>query len=83
MKLGAIVVPLNTRFKGEELAYEINDSESKILIVDEEYWPFIDSARNQLRGIEKIFFNGPHVPEGTLPFSLLREHQEDHFSKAD
>ena len=48
MKLGAIVVPLNTRFKGEELAYEINDSESKVLIVDEEYWPFIDSVRGQL-----------------------------------
>ena len=56
MKLGAVVVPLNTRFKGEELAYEINDSESKILIVDEEYWPFISSVRDRLTTIEKIFF---------------------------
>jgi acyl-CoA synthetase (AMP-forming)/AMP-acid ligase II len=79
MKLGAVVVPLNTRFKGEELAYEINDSESKVLIVDEEYWPFINSVRGQLKTIEKIFFNGPHVPEGTLPFSLLRENKEDEF----
>ncbi len=82
MKLGAIVVPLNTRFKGEELAYEINDSESKILIVDEEYWPFIDSVRGQLKTIEKIFFNGPHVSEGTLPFSLLKENKEDVFKRA-
>jgi acyl-CoA synthetase (AMP-forming)/AMP-acid ligase II len=82
MKLGAIVVPLNTRFKGEELAYEINDSESKGLIVDEEYWPFIDSVRGQLKTIEKIFFNGPHVPEGTLPFSLLKENKEDVFTRA-
>ena len=81
MKLGAIVVPLNTRFKGEELAYEINDSDSKILIVDEEYWPFIDSVRGQLKAIEKIFFNGLHVPEGTLPFSLLKENKEDDFTK--
>ena len=82
MKLGAIVVPLNTRFKGEELAYEINDSESKVLIVDEEYWPFIDSVRGQLKTIGKIFFNGPHVPGGTLPFSLLKENKEDGFTKA-
>src|SRR4030043_1418027 len=82
MKLGAIVVPLNTRFKGKELAYEINDSESKVLIVDEEYWPSIDSVRGLLKGIEKIFFNGPHVPGGTLPFSLLKENKEEVFTMA-
>ena len=82
MKLGAIVVPLNTRFKGEELAYEINDSESKVLIVDEEYWPYIDSVRDQLKTIEKIFFNGPHVPLGTLSFSLLKENRDDGFTRA-
>ena len=75
MKLGAIIVPLNTRFKGEELAYEINDSESKLLIVDEEYWPFIDSVRSELKTIQKIFFNGDHTPEGTLSFSLLKENK--------
>ena len=82
MKLGAVVVPLNTRFKGEELAYEINDSESRVLIVDEEYWPSIDSVRGQLQTVGKIFFNGPHVPEGTLPFSLLRENREEGFTRA-
>ena len=81
MKLGAIVVPLNTRFKGEELAYEINDSESKVLIVDEEYWPYIDSVRGQLKTVEKIFFNGSRIPEGTLPFSLLKENKEDSLIK--
>jgi long-chain acyl-CoA synthetase len=82
MKLGAIVVPLNTRFKGEELAYEINDSESSLLIVDEVYWPFIDSVRDKLKTIEKIFFSGPRVPEGTLPFSLLRENKDNVFARA-
>ncbi|MGZ3534250.1 MAG: class I adenylate-forming enzyme family protein [Thermodesulfobacteriota bacterium] len=82
MKLGAIIVPLNTRFKGEELAYEINDSESKRLIVDEEYWPFIDSVRGQLKTIQKIFFNGAHAPEGTISFSLLKENKEEVFTRA-
>ncbi|HVP80367.1 MAG TPA: long-chain-fatty-acid--CoA ligase [Thermodesulfobacteriota bacterium] len=83
MKLGAIIVPLNTRFKGGELAYEINDSESKMLIVDEEYWPFIDSVKGQLKRVEKIFFNGPEAPGGTLPFSLLRENRGDVFKRAE
>jgi len=82
MKLGAMVVPLNTRFKGEELAYEINDSESTLLIVDEEFWPHIDSVRGALKTVDKIFFTGPDAPEGTLPFSLLREHKEDVFPRA-
>lgn len=82
MKLGAVVVPLNTRFKGEELAYEINDSESLVLIVDEEYWPFIASVRDRLKTVGKIFFNGPRVPEGTIPFSSLRETPQEEFTRA-
>jgi long-chain acyl-CoA synthetase len=82
MKLGALMVPLNTRFKGEELAYEINDSESKALIVDEEYWPFIDSVRDKLVTIENIFFNGSSTPVGTIPFALLRDHKETSFTRA-
>ena len=83
MKLGAVVVPLNTRFKGEELAYEINDSESTLLIVDEEYWPFIESVKGQLKRIEKIFFVGSPPPEGTLSFSTLKENRDDLFTRAD
>ncbi len=83
MKLGAIIVPLNTRFKGEELAYEINDSESKVLIVDEEFWPFIEGVRGRLETIEKIFFNGRDTPDGTLPFLLLRENEGDVFTRAE
>lgn len=82
MKLGAIVVPLNIRFKGEELAYEINDSESKALIVDEAYWPFIASVREDLKTIEKIFYNGSQAPQGTVPFSSLKDSQADTFPKA-
>lgn len=81
MKLGAIAVPLNTRFKGEELAYEINDSESKVLIVDEEYWSSIDSVREHLKTVENIYFNGPVVPEGARSLSDLRDNKEMQFSR--
>ena len=81
MKLGAIAVPLNTRFKGEELSYEINDSGSKILIVDPEYWLYIDPVRNDLKTVEKIFFNGPDVPKDALSFIELKENKEEILKK--
>ncbi len=82
MKLGAVAVPLNTRFKGEELAYEINDSESKALIIDAEYWPFIETVRTKLTTVETVFYHGYQPPAGTVPFSVLRENDEDLFSRA-
>jgi acyl-CoA synthetase (AMP-forming)/AMP-acid ligase II len=82
MKLGAKVVPLNTRFKGEELAYEINDSESTLLIVDEEFWPQIDPVRGELKTVQKVFFNGVRKPQDTLPFSLLKDNKEEDFPQA-
>ena len=81
MKLGGIAVPLNTRFKGEELSYEINDSGSKILMIDQEYWPSVDPVRNDLKTVEQIFFIGSNVPRGVLPFVELRENKEEAFQK--
>jgi long-chain acyl-CoA synthetase len=83
MKLGAVAVPLNTRFKGDELAYEINHSESRMLILDAENWPYIESVREQLTTIEKIYFNGSNVPAGNIPFSALSENTKDTFVKPD
>jgi acyl-CoA synthetase (AMP-forming)/AMP-acid ligase II len=74
MKLGAIAVPLNTRFKGEELAYEINDSGSKLVIVGQEYWEQFSPALSRLKTVEKIFFNGADCPPGATLFKELREH---------
>lgn len=83
MKLGAIVVPLNTRFKGEELSYEINDSESTLLIVDEAYWPFIESVTDRLKRLKKMFFVGSQPPKGTLSFNSLKENRGNLFTRAD
>ena len=71
MKLGAMAVPLNTRFKGQELSYEINNSESSILIMDEEFWPAIESVRNQLKTVDRIFVTSDSPPSDTEPFSDL------------
>ena len=81
MKLGAVAVPLNTRFKGEELAYEINDSESRLLIVDEEYWPNMGPGLRLLKTVEKIFYVGASTPAGALPFAVIRDHRQATFRR--
>ena len=37
MKLGAIAVPLNTAYKGEEFAFQVNDSGSKMVITNSKF----------------------------------------------
>ncbi|MFJ5771720.1 long-chain-fatty-acid--CoA ligase [Psychrobacillus sp. NPDC093180] len=52
-QLGAVHVPLNYRLIAEDLEYIIKHSDSKILIVDEEYSHLIEGIRDSL-SLEKI-----------------------------
>ena len=71
MKLGAIAVPLNTRFKGEELSYEIDNSQSSVLILDQEFWPVIQSWLPGRETLRHVILNGDAAPAGTSPFAGL------------
>jgi len=82
MKLGVIAVPLNTRFKGEELAYEIDNSESSFLIVDEEFWPVIEPVMNERKMIKDIFVVSKSPPQGTKSISSLLEPSQETFTMA-
>ena len=68
---GGIAVPLNNRFSGEELLYEIRNSESSILIMDQSFWEILGPLRNQLVSVKYLFVRGSETPRGTLPFSAL------------
>lgn len=54
MKLGAIAVPLNIAYKGEEAAFQLSDSGSKMLIVDPEYLGIINEIRPEIGAVENI-----------------------------
>jgi long-chain acyl-CoA synthetase len=55
MKLGAIAVPLNIAYKGEEAAFQLNDSGSVALIVDPEFRDVITEIRPETREVRNIF----------------------------
>ena len=73
-EIGGIGVPLNSRFTGEELAYEINNSESSVLLIDEGFWEVIEPFRGELKTLKHVFLRGQTMPHGdVLPFSHLVE----------
>lgn len=75
-KIGGIIVPLNTRFKGEELTFEINNSEASILIVDREYWDTIEPFQKEWMTMKNVFVNGGITPPNTSSFELLLNNRE-------
>ncbi len=78
-KTGAVQVPVNKDEKGERLAYIINYSEMKSLIVDEESLPIVQQIAKDLTHLKNIFVtgDGKDVPENikgiqTLPFNAFK-----------
>ncbi len=55
---GAVGVPINFRLQADEVEYIVNNSDSKLLIIDEEYAPMIQSIRERMPKVEKVVVVG-------------------------
>ncbi len=83
-KTGAVQVPVNKDEKGERLAYVINYSETKALVVDQESLPFIEEIAKDLTNLKVIFTvgNSEDIPSDiagikTLPFTTFENYSSD------
>lgn len=74
---GGVIVPVNTRLAGPEIAYWLNDSESKILVVTDAFVESVLSIRDQIPHVEHIIYVGEEeAPPGLLSHEdLLAEAQ--------
>ena len=75
-KTGGVQVPINKDEKGERLAYVINYSEMRALIVDEGSIEFMKEISGDLENLEVIIITSDDVPEKigdikALPFSAF------------
>jgi len=75
-KTGGVQVPVNKDEKGERLAYVINYSEMRALIVDEGSIEFMEEISGDLENLEVIIITSDDVPEKigdikALPFSAF------------
>ena len=75
-RLGAITVPLNTALKGEELAFQVADSGTAVLIVEPKFHQLMAGVSSGVKGVKHIFVTEGDPPAGTVAFSELLKHRE-------
>ena len=74
--LGAIVLPINWRLAEEEVAYNLNDCEPKLVFVDGDYQGLIEGLMDKLSSVEKYY--GLDQGGGSfLPFGPLMDTQAE------
>lgn len=69
--VGAISVVINARLETEEIAYQLRDSGSRLVIVENELYDRVKPLRGKLESLESIVTTGEEGMEGTAPFSSL------------
>jgi acyl-CoA synthetase (AMP-forming)/AMP-acid ligase II len=57
--LGAIVLPINWRLSPEEMGYNLNDCQPRIVFAGEEFQEAIGSLKSSLASVEKFYSLGP------------------------
>jgi len=72
-KVGALLVPINTRFKGREAAFVLQKSRAKVLFtvtdfLDSDYVSMLRAAGEELPDLEHIVVLRGHVPDGCMSF---------------
>ena len=61
---GAIVIPMNTFFKGEEASYIINDSEASFIITSDQFKPVMDEVKKQCNNVKTFFTFDDNIEYG-------------------
>ena len=65
LKIGAVLVAINTRLSAREVSYILNHSGAKILVFDSEYAELINQIKNELSGITKFVQVADTFPKST------------------
>jgi long-chain acyl-CoA synthetase len=74
--IGVVVSPMNPAYKEREIAYQLENSEAKALVVQRELLPLVQLVlkEKQLPHLKHIVVTGDQVPEsmpGAIPFARL------------
>jgi long-chain acyl-CoA synthetase len=79
--LGAIMLPINWRLSGDEVAFNLNDCEPKVLFADKEYQELIQGLQGKLPSVEK-YYNLSQEKGPFLDFDALMDNRGD-FERAE
>lgn len=68
---GGVSVPINFRLGVSEVAYILNNSESKIVFIDEEYSDIFMQIKDQIQALEKIIVVGNNQEPSFLHYESI------------
>lgn len=68
MKIGAVMVPVNTQFKPDEIKYIISNSEARTLITTGLFQDTVIKIRGELPQLQHIIVIDPKDKAGIIPF---------------
>ena len=72
-RVGMVVVPVNYRLRGPEIAYVLNDSGAKVVVAGPEHVDEVAAARPEVTGDRGFVAVGERVPDGWLSYRSLMD----------
>jgi acyl-CoA synthetase (AMP-forming)/AMP-acid ligase II len=81
-KAGGCVVPLNARFRSEEIVYHLADSRARMVIFSEEYRDVVASVRDRVHSVERFVCVGAPL-DGQLAYDQLTAERPGPGEEAD
>ncbi len=74
---GAMVVPVNIRLAPPEIIFTLNDSETKVLLVDDAFAAMLPALKGKMDTVSHIVFCGDgETPEGCINYEELVNNNE-------
>jgi acyl-CoA synthetase (AMP-forming)/AMP-acid ligase II len=74
---GTVVVPVNYRLRGPEIAYLLNDSGAKVVVAGPDHVDAVAAAQPLVTGDRRCIALGDSTPDGWLSFRALMESAAD------
>jgi acyl-CoA synthetase (AMP-forming)/AMP-acid ligase II len=71
IKIGAVVVPLNFRFLGQDILYAADICKPKAFIIGSEFLPVVQPVQKDLKTVDKYICVGDEVPDDMIDYSTL------------
>ena len=70
---GTVVVPVNYRLRGPEIAYLLNDSGAKVVVAGPDHVEAVAAAQPLVTGDRRFIAIGDRVPDGWLSYRVLMD----------
>jgi long-chain acyl-CoA synthetase len=70
MKVGAVVSPMNPTLRQREVKSQVNDAESRVLLVQQDLFPMVEKILPELPSLERVIITRQADSPGNRVFSL-------------